>query len=229
MRLVYFILFFAWTHGHADTWSTFKKHYDQHEYSQALTLLLENPSPQASYHYNLASVYFRLGKLPYALAHFEKAKRLHPDADTEYNLQWVRTQLSHEDTSSFLEPLRNLNTIRTGLGAFACLLGILSIFIYYQHRSLLPFKKNPATLFALFGFCVFFGLYLFQQLDKSSPAILLKNQALRSGPGDHYTELGQAREGTRILLTNTHEKSLWRQVQHDQTVGWIPEDAFLAL
>jgi hypothetical protein len=60
-------------------------------FERVLAIPLEHPDV----HYNLGCAYFRLGKLGYAIYHFERALLLDPGAeDAAFNLQTVRTMVA---------------------------------------------------------------------------------------------------------------------------------------
>ena len=232
-------------------WNEAKIRYDQHEYSEALQALLNHPKDNSAYHYNLGNIYFRLGKGGAALAHLEKANRMHPhEPDIQYNLTLVRSSLSKLNSSQTLDSASNwveqmadrlsLDEIRTALGLLGWGVALLWVRAYLKTRTVRRAFLRPSGLFPFLGFLIFAGVYGIQRWGNSCPpAISLQQQSIRSGPGEDYLELATAYEGSkvRILGTSSEESAssastpqIWRQVRYSQDgVGWIKDDYLLML
>ncbi len=231
-------------------WKEAKTLYDEQKFESSLAAFLENPQENASYHYNLGAVYFRLKKLGASLAHFEKANRMHPhDADTQYNLSLVRNSLKQTLSSDQLDPASDwfeliadrlsLEEVRTALGLLGLITTLVWIRVYYKTRDFKKTILHPTALLALAGCIASASVYGLQRLTHSSPpAICIQRESIRSGPGEHYLELVQIEEGVKVRLlgpsmktTQPHSSDeLWHQIRYsEEGIGWMKNSSILAL
>ncbi len=232
-------------------WLRAKSSYDSQKYEDALEVFKEHPKDDASYHYNLGTVYFKLGKFGASLAHLEKANRMHPhDSDIQHNLSLVRNRLTQLMGADKLDPAStlpeqiadrlSLDEIRTALGLLGMIAVILWIRNYLKTHSLKNAILSPTGLFALTGFIVAAGVYGIQRwADAYPPAICLQKEPIRSGPGEHYIELSQTEEGSKLRLLGPtaqdsssvqNESETWHQVRYSgDGIGWVKSSCLLVL
>ena len=247
-----------------DDWQEAKTNYDTQKFQEALKAFQEHPKNDASYHYNLGAVYYRLGKMGAALGHFEKANRMSPhDPDIQYNLSLVKNQLSRSIGAEKLDPAStwveeisdrlSLDEVRTAIGLLGLILVLLWTKTYLSTQTLKTALLNPKSLLALAGFIVSSSVYGIQRWgDSCPPAILLQKQTIRSGPGDHFIELAQTDEGSKLRILGPSATTagsppagnvtgdptqqpeggseVWRQVRYSQEgIGWIRASSLLIL
>ncbi|OFZ02092.1 MAG: hypothetical protein A2070_09915 [Bdellovibrionales bacterium GWC1_52_8] len=245
-----------------DDWSYWKEaraFYDAGRYDDALQALLTQPTPQnSSYFYNIGTIYYRLGRAGTALAYFEKANRLAPhDAEIRHNLALARKLVEASAGADRLDPASNgleklsdridLDEVRGTVGLLGLILFLFWIRTYVKTRSLSQTFLKPGSILVFLAFAITGALYLAQQVSElRPPAVLIERQAIRSGPGDRFVELGQAEAGTKVRLlgpaiaasdtqNNSAESAarpgeLWRQIRFSREgIGWIPSSSLLLL
>src|SRR5688572_12586462 len=86
-------------------WKEAKKLYEQQRYDDAIQELRAHSKEDASYYYNLGTLYYWTKKPAPALAHLEKANYLLPhDPDIQYNLSRIREQVGQIIGTEQLDP-----------------------------------------------------------------------------------------------------------------------------
>ena len=133
--------------------------YTDSDFETALTLydsVLNSGLESAVLHFNLGNTYFKLGDIPAAILHYEKAKKIDPtDEDVLYNLELANSRIIDK-----MEPLPEffLKTwFRSVRDMFASdqwakiliaffILSLLSIFIFIVARAVLIRKSAVCEL-----------------------------------------------------------------------------------
>lgn len=231
-------------------WDDARILYDAGKYNEALASLAAKPNPtDPAYFYNCGIIYYRLGRMGYALAHFEKANRLSPhDSNIQTNLKLVRDLLAQQlgkervdPASSFLENVADrvaLDEVRATLGLLVLVIALLVLKNYWKSRQLLFALTRPATILVGFALLITGTLYVAQRYSEiHPPSICVVSDTLRSGPGERFLDLGKAEAGMKLRLTgvssqNTVDQGVesWLQVHYSQDgVGWIKSSSLLLL
>lgn len=225
-------------------WQEARVLYDTGKYDEALAALRAAPSEDASFYYNLGTIYQKLGQLGPAVAHLEKANRLRPhDPDIQYNLKLAKDALGRligPDklvAGSWTESIADrapLDEIRAVLGLLAFILASIWLVTYLRARRLSRALLHPASLLVLLALLASTGLYAAQRLaGQKPPAACLEQQPVRSGPGDQFAELARLEAGQVIRLLGPAADSpvgQWKQVRYDgSNVGWIKAASLLPL
>jgi hypothetical protein len=170
----------------------------------------------------------------------EKANKRHPhDPTIQKNLRLAQASLAQtlgkdrlDPASSFLESLADplsLEEIRTAIGVICLILAILWLRAYSRSRSLRRTLLQPAGMLGLVGLSLMIAIYGIQRnADASPPAFLVERQTVRSGPGEHFLDLGTVEAGVKVRLTGSSAAPDWKQVRYSgESVGWVPGSSLL--
>ncbi len=169
-------------------------------------------------HYNLGNAEFRSGRLGYAMLHWERALRQHPnDADALANLALARGVLERRSTEAAagapgglsVEMLRRAEGFGSRLrrvppgryAAFFCAAalgaGVLVTLLRFVRRRRLPLV---GLVLALAAAAVSGALLAFRVTAPELAVVVRPGAALRSGPGDSFPQLAALPEGFYLEL-----------------------------
>lgn len=243
------------------SWEQFRQAYDAGRYGAALEYLTTDPDFSASYYYNLANVHFRLGHTGRAVAYFLKADRIDPfDTDVRANLAVARKRLARTSGTADLDPASSAlerlgDRVPDSLGlALASLLLVVAAWIWIlRYRRL---RSSPSSIrdsfcreggwagIALTALAAI-ALTADQVSDWAPAAAVLEAHAVRSGPGEHFLDLGRVTPGLKVRATSKAARrsisskssqgggnvsKTWRQIRFGkEAVGWVPESILLFL
>jgi tetratricopeptide (TPR) repeat protein len=211
----------------------------------ALHLLQSQPGDDASYHFNLGTLFYRAAKYGEAIAHLEKAHHLAPgDADTAHHLELAQAALgqkagerSFDPASSWVETLSD-HLSQLGFGGTVGLLSLTFVLLwlrfYLKTHSLRRTLSEPSGWITLTAAVLFVGLYGVILLGALNPAMMnLESQVVRSGPGEHFLELGRIEPGLKLRALGgqvLRAPDAWRQVRYSSDgVGWVRDSTLLPL
>ncbi|RPJ75872.1 MAG: SH3 domain-containing protein [Alphaproteobacteria bacterium] len=216
------------THKSVETSSdaSFEKLYLKKDYKGAVNYLLQNKQRFDSgiFHYNLGTVYSKIGDQPTARFHLEKAiKEGHINSSSLNNLTYVRNQLQVDDlstSSNFPDQFMNYSlaippAVYLSISLLFLLLGISLI------KSKKLIKKTSIAIFILLIVLPvsFSNLYL----DKINYAVAFKDVPLYEGPSKIFSEKGKVKAGSKIILGEFKEG--WFYVKFPISLtGWINKD-----
>lgn len=230
----------------SDYWQALRGPYDSGKYDEALHVLLgvQPPPSDASYYYNLGTVYFRLGQAGRAVAHLEKARRITADAgginaDIQHNLDIAKGSLGKTIGVERLDPGAGLFDIvveraqsvevRTLAGAIVLLCLLLAL------RGALATGSRGASS-SIIPFALGLTGFLLISVTQYSPGLLgvhecavaLDRHSIRSGPGGHFPQLNLIEAGTRLRLLGAsisnpqNPSETWHQVRYSSDgIGWV--------
>ncbi|MBC7540593.1 MAG: hypothetical protein H7281_17345 [Bacteriovorax sp.] len=210
----------------ASSSSAFDELYLKKDYKGAANYLLQNKQQLNSgiFHYNLGTVYSKMGDFPAARFHLEKAiKEGYINSSSLNNLTYVKAQLQVDDITSSTElPDQLMNTALTippaayfSISLILLLLGI----------SLLKSKKLIKKTSIVFFIVLIVAPVLFSQryLDKINYAVAFKDVPIYEGPSKIFTEKGKVRAGSKIILGEYKEG--WFYIKFPISLaGWISKD-----
>lgn len=225
-------------------WTEAKALFDSQKYEDAMRLLQSQPRYEGAFYYNLGTVMLKLGRPGQALAYLEKANHLtRHDRDIQKNLSAARAALGKLIGEDQLDPAStwserfsdniSLEEVRGALGLVAMILAFIWLRAYRSTRSLKKMIAQPAGAFVMVGLAICVGLYVSHRLLDPG-AICLERQAVRSGPGDRFLELGQIDAGVKVRMISssrgTEPSDTWYQVRFSpSSVGWIKSSGALSL
>lgn len=205
---------------------TFEALYLKKDYKGAANFLLQNKQQLSSgiFHYNLGTVYSKMGDYPAARFHLEKAiKEGYINSSSLNNLTYIKSQLSIDDISTSTNlPDQLMNISLTippaAYGSFSLILLLLGI-------TLLKSKKLVKKTSILFLVALIAAPLLFSvgYLDKVNYAIAFKEVPIYEGPSKIFTEKGKVKAGSKIILGEYKEG--WFYIKFPISLaGWINKD-----
>ncbi len=206
--------------------ATFEELYLKKDFRGAANYLLQNKQQLSSgiFHYNLGTVYSKMGDYPAARFHLEKAiKEGYINSSSLNNLTYVKTQLQVDDlsTSSLLPD----QLMDTALAIPASVYLSFSLLLLLLGLVLVKSKKIVKKI--TMGLCAVLIVLpiLFSQLylEKINYAIAFKDVSLFEGPSKIFSEKGKVRAGSKIILGEFKEG--WFYVKFPISLaGWISKD-----
>lgn len=206
--------------------ATFEELYLKKDFRGAANYLLQNKQQLSSgiFHYNLGTVYSKMGDYPAARFHLEKAiKEGYINSSSLNNLTYIKTQLQVDDLStSSLLPDQLMDTAlaipSSVYLSFSLLLLLLGLGLVKSKKIV---RKMTMIIFAILIVLpvVFSQLYL----EKINYAIAFKDVSLFEGPSKIFSEKGKVRAGSKIILGEFKEG--WFYVKFPISLaGWISKD-----
>lgn len=208
------------------TAQSFEALYLKKDYKGAVDYLLKNKQQLSSgiFHYNLGTVYSKLGDFPAARFHLEKAvKEGYINSSSLNNLAYVKTQLQVDDLStSTLLPDELMNTAlaipNAAYLSFSLILLLGGLF-------LIKAKKIKRTFTIVLAVFLIAAPLLFSKfyLENVNYAVAFKDIPLYEGPSKIFSEKGKVRAGSKIILGEFKEG--WFYVEFPISLaGWINKD-----
>jgi tetratricopeptide (TPR) repeat protein len=204
----------------------FSELYKKKDYKGAANYLLQNKQQLNSgiFHYNLGTVYSKIGDYPAARFHLEKSlKEGYINSSSLNNLIYVKSQLQVDDisTSSNL-PDQFMNTVLiippAAYVSFSLVLLLLGIALVKSKR--LVKKISMALMLILIILPIAFSQFY---LNKVNYAITFHEAPLYEGPSKIFSEKGKIRAGSKIILGDYKEG--WFYVKFPISLtGWVNKD-----
>lgn len=200
--------------------------YLKKDYKGAADYLLQNKQQLDSgiFHYNLGTIYSKMGDFPAARFHLEKAlKEGHINSSSLNNLTFVKSQLQVDDiaTSTNL-PDQMMNTaLAIPPAAYISMTLIFLLCGISLLKSKKLVRKISIALFALLiaAPVVFSSFYL----DRVNYAIAFKDVPVYEGPSKIFAEKGNIKAGSKIILGEFKEG--WFYVKFPISLtGWINKE-----
>lgn len=207
--------------------------YKTGDYAKAAELYdaLTLREPQvASFYYNLANAYVRLGKLSHAILNYEEALRLDPrNADARENLRHTRGLLEYrvEDNRNwYLKTVEAILKSMTGreiniaVLLIECVFLVGAIFFFLVGRGLFwnPWQKFVFLLLVVVGL-VAVGKQI--QTNVIRDAIVMQKECeARYGPSEHDQIAFRMGEGIKVFVMDRRED--WSRVLlTNGESGWV--------
>jgi tetratricopeptide (TPR) repeat protein len=229
----------------ADGFEDLRKAYDSQAYAQAIEALKSHPDGSPEYYFNLGTLYFRLNDFGSALAFLEKADRLAPaQGDIRHNLALARAAVESKYSAGRVDAASDALESATDaltpgqVYAFAGVLLLVAAWILGQAmrtaRTARALAKEPLA-WAAAGVMLLSAASLGAKAlgDAHPAAVAVRSEVIRSGPADHYLNLGALEPGLHVRYLGRGartQKEDWIQVRFGATeVGWIPRDSVLLL
>ena len=206
--------------------NSFEELYLKKDYKGAANYLLQNKQQLNSgiFHYNLGTVYSKMGDYPAARFHLEKAiKEGYINSSTLNNLTYVKTQLQVDDLStSTMIPDQIMNsTLSIPSSAYLSITLILVLLGTVLLKTKKLVKKSSIALFvALVAFPFLFSQFY---LNKVNYAVAFKDVIVYEGPSKIVSEKGKVKAGSKIILGDFKEG--WFYIKFPISLaGWINKD-----
>jgi hypothetical protein len=176
------------------------------------------------FHYNLGTVYSKMGDQATARFHLEKA--IHEgyiNTSSLNNLNYVKSQLQVDDLSTSIEIPDQFINVATALPpsayhSFTLVLCLIAVVLIRFQK--IKKKWVMALAFSLALSPVSFSIFYVKNINY---AIALKDLPLYEGPSKIFNEKGQVRAGSKIVLGKFKEG--WFYVEFPLSLsGWIKKD-----
>ena len=214
-----------------------EKHYAAGDHAEALSLLdsVNTTFTSSALLFNMGNCHFKLGDIPQAILHYERALRLAPgDADVRSNLELARQNVV--DRVNELPAFSLGSTwgrLRGGRDAdqwarrslWSCLLIFVSLAaaILVVNRALRRTLYGAASVFVIITVVsVAFAAFRAEEVTDDSEAIIVGAKVdVRSEPRPNTTVLFVLHKGTKVTVLQ--EQGGWSEVQlSNGNVGWMP-------
>lgn len=197
-------------------------HYQKGEFEAAKELLLSNKDgfQKGTFHYNLGTVYSKLGNNAVGRYHLEKA--IHEGNEStavRHNLENIKSKLMVNDITSSRETFDVLLSKGLSYGPDTYLLMTLIFLI----TSIMLFKKkffNKITFALLLLISLVpISLYSFY-LDKLNVGVTFKDAEVFEGPSGIFEKSGVIPAGSKVIIGKANDG--WLFVERPiGSVGWI--------
>lgn len=206
--------------------ASFDELYLAKDYKGAAQYLLNNKQQFESgiFHFNLGTVYSKMGDYPVARFHLEKAiHEGYVNSASLNNLNFIRSQNNSEDltTSSSLPDkiVDNLSSLPSQ-GYYSLTLALILISLLLI-KSRIVKKKISISLLIFLSFSPLVLSHFY--VDKLNKAITLNEVVIYEGPSKIFNEKGKLRPGSKIILGEF--KDGWFYIKFPISfAGWINKD-----
>jgi hypothetical protein len=205
---------------------TFDELYVKKDFKGAAQYLLDNKQQFDSsiFHYNLGTVYSKMGEQASARFHLEKAiQEGYINNSSLNNLTFVKSQLQVDDlstSSSFPDQIMNTASNIPAAGYFSLSLIFILIFMLLVRFGKIQRKWVMAVVFLLAVSPVAISNFYVKNINY---AVALKDTPLYEGPSKIFSEKGVVRAGSKIVLGQFKEG--WFYVEFPISLsGWISKD-----
>lgn len=214
------------TKKNSEDTSTFEELYLAKDYKGAAQFLLNNKQQFDSgiFHFNLGTVYSKMGDYPVARFHLEKAiQEGYVNSASLNNLNFIRSQNNNEDltTSSSLPDkiVDNLSSLPSqGYVSLTLALILISLLLI---KSKVVKQKISIVLILLLSLSPLVLSHFY--VNKLNKAITLKEVVIYEGPSKIFNEKGKLKPGSKIILGDF--KDGWFYIKFPISfAGWISKD-----
>jgi hypothetical protein len=178
--------------------------------------------------YNMANIYYRLGKVGNAILFYSKAKHLAPrDENLDANFRYV---ISKTEDQIFSAPTPMINQILfwiddfefwelvKGLIVVNALFWIVLLINFWTKSELIDYLKK-GTAIVLVGMIASVGAKLYNQKNYSTGITIAKQIEIKSGQGNSNVTLFKLHEGAPVRILR--EENGWYKIQlPDKKSGW---------
>lgn len=206
--------------------STFDELYLKKDYKGAAQYLLDNKKQFESgiFHYNLGTVYSKMGDQATARFHLEKAiSEGYINSSSLNNLAFVKSQLQVDDLSTSTSLPDQVVSTMTSIpmaGYFSMTLFLVLIFTLMIRLKKIQKKWIMVVVMLLSLTPVFISNFYVKNINY---AVVLKEVPLYEGPSKIFSEKGKVRAGSKVVLGQL--KDGWFYIEFPISLsGWISKD-----
>lgn len=200
--------------------------YLKKDYKGAAQYLLKNKQQfdSGTFHYNLGTVYSKMGDQATARFHLEKAiQEGYVNSSSINNLNFVKSHLQVDDLStstSLPDQFVNFTTMVPMAGYATLTLLLVIIFTLMIRFQKITRKWVMAAVMLIALLPVLFSVFYVKDINH---AVALKDIPLYEGPSKIFNEKGKVRAGSKIILGEFKEG--WFYVEFPVSLsGWINKD-----
>ncbi len=204
----------------------FEQLYVKKEFKAAANWLIQNKQQYSSgiFHYNLGTVYSKMGDYSAARFHLEKAIKMgYINSSSLNNLNFIKSQLQVDDIStsnSVIDQFMNSSLAVPSSAYLSMTLVMMIIVLLLIKSKKLVGKMTIATLLVIALFpLAYSSLYL----DSVNYAVAFKETTLYEGPSKIFQEKGKIKSGSKIILGEYRDG--WFYVKYPISLaGWASKD-----
>lgn len=205
---------------------SFQELYLKKDYKSAADYLLKNKQLFNSgiFHYNLGTVYSKLGEPAAARYHLEKSiQDGYINSSSLNNLNFVKKSLNIDDVTTSSATADIAMNFATSLPfsaySFVSLLMILIFLILIRLKKVRSRIKIALLIITAIVPIIFYSLIV----DHLHPAIVFMEISLQEGPSKIFAEKGKIKAGSKIIVGDY--KDGWFFVKHPESlIGWVNKD-----
>lgn len=206
--------------------SSFDELYLKKDYKGAAQYLLKNKQQFESgiFHYNLGTVYSKMGDQATARFHLEKALQDgYINSSSLNNLNFVKSQLDVDDlttSTSLPDQFVNYSTSVPMMGYVSITLALLIAFTLSIRMGKIQKKWAMGIAFLIAFVPMVFAVTYVKDINH---AIALKDIPVYEGPSKIFNEKGKVRAGSKVVLGEFKEG--WFYIEFPLSLsGWINKD-----
>lgn len=213
------------------------KAYQEGFYENAITLyqgIINDGYTSASLYYNLGNAYFKIDRIPEAILHYERARKLDPmNEDIQYNLRIANGQIIDKiDQLPLLFYERWWNSIKQVnspngwayttlffLFIFFISLAIFFLTTNYSFRKALIVAASVFITLTVVSFIVTLQLYK-EVTNKRDAIVFAATLPVKSSPEESGIDLFVIHEGLKVKVID--EIGEWKEIKIDNgSKGWV--------
>lgn len=206
--------------------SSFDELYLKKDYKGAAQYLLDNKKQfeSGTFHYNMGTVYSKMGDQATARFHLEKAiQDGYINNSSLNNLAFVKSQLQVDDLSTSTSLPDQIISTATAIpmsGYFSITLFLILVFTLMIRLKKIQKKWVMVVVFLLSLTPVLFSNFYVKNINY---AVALQEIPLYEGPSKIFAEKGRVRAGSKIVLGQF--KDGWFYIEFPISLsGWISKD-----
>ena len=210
----------------SDSKLNFDQLYLKKDYKGAAQYLLDNKQQFESgiFHYNLGTIYSKMGDQATARFHLEKAiQEGYINSSSLNNLTFVKSQLQVDDLSTSTSlPDQVVNTVSAipASGYFSMTLFLALLFTLMIRFKKIQKKWVMALVIALSLTPMFISNFYVKNINH---AVVLQDIPLYEGPSKIFNEKGKVRAGSKVVVGQF--KDGWFYIEFPISLsGWINKD-----
>lgn len=206
--------------------ASFQELYLKKDYKGAAQYLLDNKQQMDSgiFHYNLGTVYSKMGDQATARFHLEKAiKEGYVNTAALNNLSFIKSELRVDDlTTSTQLPDQLMSTAlaipKTAYISITLLVGLFFILLIRFGKIQKKWLMALVLLISLLP-----TVFSYTYVERINFAVTLKDVPLYEGPSKIFSEKGKVRAGSKIVLGEF--KDGWFYIEFPLSLaGWISKE-----
>ncbi|MBN1621537.1 MAG: tetratricopeptide repeat protein [Endomicrobiales bacterium] len=209
--------------------------YEKGKYEDAVKIyesLIEKGQINASVYYNLGNAYFKNHQIGYALANYERAKRIDPrDKDIRFNIDHIKLLLKEPPLPFWEETIESIcGFVTLNELTVICLIFFISfisgavMYLITRQQRLIFF--NALVFLSLIFFVLWFAIKYNLDIKTKWAVIIESPVEARNGPGFDNSVGFTISEGKKVVVLG--QKNEWAAIglKSEGLKGWV-EDKYL--
>ena len=185
---------------------------------------VERAAPSGNLYYNMGNTYFRLGRMGLALLYYERARKIAPSEDIDYNIKFAANLINDPDYGRGFFSSINQSVLKL---VFAAALLLFSSVISF--KLVFPQKK---MFWALIVSCLIFtaasAVYFvkYGETRRTYAVVVDSGAEVRSGPDNSFKVNFTLPEGKKVMILGKSDKWIEIGVKSLGIRGWAEINRF---